>query len=114
MAEMAAFHCLDQHCQQHSAIFLEYMRCLEFAQGKTLSRGFFNEYSFKQLHRETRGQWQKCYGKASMSILFFWSTLAHGNDISLSHHQVGKDLSGKQRDSQTSDVVEKFDIESGD
>ena len=44
------------------------MRYLEFAQGKTLSRGFFDEYSFKQLRRETRGQWQKCYGKAFMSI----------------------------------------------
>ena len=27
--------------------------------------------SFKQLRRETRGQWQKCYGKASMSIYLF-------------------------------------------
>ena len=32
------------------------------------SRRFFDEYSFKQLRRETRGQWQKCYGEASMSI----------------------------------------------
>ena len=36
------------------------MRCLEFVQGRTLSRGFFDQYSFKQLRRETRGQWQKC------------------------------------------------------
>ena len=34
------------------------VRCLEFVQGKTLSRGFFDEYSFKQLHPETCGQWQ--------------------------------------------------------
>ena len=26
--------------------------------------------SFKQLCQETRGQWQKCYGEASMSMLF--------------------------------------------
>ena len=43
-------------------------QCFEFSQGKTLSRGVFDEYSFKQLRRETRGQWQKCYGEASMSI----------------------------------------------
>ena len=47
------------------------MRCLEFAQGKTLSRGFFDEYSFKQLFREMRGQWQKCYSEASMSIYYY-------------------------------------------
>ena len=41
-----------------------------FAQGKTLSRGFFDEYSFKQLRREMRGQWQKCYCEASMSIQY--------------------------------------------
>ena len=44
------------------------MQCLEFAQGKTLSRRFFDEYSFKQHRRKTSGQWQKCYGEASMSI----------------------------------------------
>ena len=38
---------------------------------KTLSRRFFDEYSFKQLRRKTRGQWQKCYGEASMSIYYF-------------------------------------------
>ena len=32
---------------------------------------FFDEYSFKQLRRKTRGQWQKCYGEASMSIYLF-------------------------------------------
>ena len=48
------------------------MRCLEFVQGKTLSRGFFDEYSFKQLRRKTRGQWQKCYGEASMSIYYYY------------------------------------------
>ena len=47
------------------------MRCLEFAQGKTLSRGFLDEYSFKQLCRKTRGQWQKCYGEVSMSIYYY-------------------------------------------
>ena len=42
----------------------------EFAQGKTLSRGFFDEYSFKQLRQEMCGQWQKCYGEASIYLLF--------------------------------------------
>ena len=49
-----------------------FVRCLEFAQGKTLSRGFFDEYSFKQLRQETRGQWQKCYGEVSMSIYYYY------------------------------------------
>ena len=35
-------------------------------------RGFFDEYSFKRLCRETCGQWQKCYGKVSMSIYFYY------------------------------------------
>ena len=39
---------------------------------KLYPRGLFNEYSFKQLRRETRGQWQKCYGKASMSIYYYY------------------------------------------
>ena len=38
---------------------------------RLLSRGFFDEYSFKQLRRETCGQWQKCYGEASMSIYYY-------------------------------------------
>ena len=42
---------------------------------KTLSRRFFDEYSFKQLSREMRGQWQKCYGEASMSIYYECSLL---------------------------------------
>ena len=35
------------------------------------SINFFDEYSFKQLCREMRGQWQKCYGEASMSIYYY-------------------------------------------
>ena len=31
----------------------------------------FDEYSFKQLCQEKRGQWQKCYGEASMSIYYY-------------------------------------------
>ena len=54
-----------------------FVRCLEFAQGKTLSRGFFDKYSFKQLRQETRGQWQKCYGEAFMSIYLFNQMTSH-------------------------------------
>ena len=61
-----------------------FVRYLEFVQGKTLSRGFFDEYSFKQLRRETRGQWQKCYGKAFMSIYYYLSYLKKHSRISLS------------------------------
>ena len=31
----------------------------------------FDEYSFKQLCQEKRGQWQKCYSEASMSIYYY-------------------------------------------
>ena len=58
---------------------------MEFAQGKTLSRRFFDEYSFKQLRRETRGQWQKCYGKASMSNYYLVRSYTFLNDFFHTH-----------------------------
>ena len=53
---------------------------------KLYPEDFFNEYSFKQLRRETRGQWQKCYGEASMSIYLFM--LYFHCSIPLSHYLV--------------------------
>ena len=39
---------------------------------KNFIQTIFDEYSFKQLRRKTRGQWQKCYGEASMSIYYIY------------------------------------------
>ena len=54
-----------------SQILKVFVWCLEFAQGKLYPEDFFDEYSFKQLHREMCGQWQKCYGEVSMSIYYY-------------------------------------------
>ena len=66
------------------------MWCLESVQGKTLSRRFFDEYSFKQLRQEMRGQWQKCYGEASMSIYLFTETITNTTNTAINDLSPGQ------------------------